>query len=156
MERKMHFSNRKMSMEDVETLLLNNKIASLAVNGDDGKPYVIPIHYIYDKGALYFHSAKYGYKMDALAKDNRVCLTIMGETHVINEKFTAAFESVVIEGHAEFVEDPSERQYLAEEMIRRWTGGFTEAGQAMIDKTIKRTAFVRICIDAMTGKAYHG
>lgn len=156
MERKMHFINRLMKKEDAEALLQNNRIASLAVNGDEGKPYVVPVHYIYDNGAVYFHSAKYGYKMDALAKDNRVCLTVIGENHVINEKFTAAFESVVIEGHAEFVEDPAERQYLAQEMIRRWTGGFNEAGQTMIDKTIGRTAFVRICIDAMTGKVYRG
>lgn len=156
MERKMHFINRLMKKEDAEALLMNNRIAALAVNGDEGKPYVVPVHYIYDKGSLYFHSAKYGYKIDALAKDNRVCLTIVGENRVINEKFTAAFESVVIEGHAEFVEDPEERQYLAKEMISRWTNGFDEAGQAMIDRTIDRTAFIRICIDSMTGKEYRG
>ena len=156
MERKMHFQNRLMSREDTEALLRNNRIASLAVNGDEGKPYVVPVHYIYENGALYFHSAKYGYKMDALAKDPHVCLTIIGETHVINEAFTAAFESAVVEGRAELVEDADEKMHVAQEMIRRWTGGFNEAGQAMIDKTIGRTAMVRITIDAMSGKAYHG
>ena len=38
MERKMHFINRLMKKEDAEALLQNNRIASLAVNGDEGKP----------------------------------------------------------------------------------------------------------------------
>ena len=91
MERKMHFINRLMDKAAAEKLLLENRIAVLAVNGDDGKPYAVPVHYIYENGALYFHSAKYGYKMDAMARDARVCMTVIGQTHVINEKYSAPF-----------------------------------------------------------------
>ncbi|MDO5576891.1 MAG: pyridoxamine 5'-phosphate oxidase family protein [Fibrobacter sp.] len=156
MERKMYFANRKMTDEKAEKFLLENRIASLAVNGDEGKPYVVPVHYIYLNNAIYFHSAKYGYKMDALKKDNRVCMSIVGETAVINEKYTASFESVIVEGKAVFVEDNTEREQVLKEMIRRWTGGFDEVGQQMIDKTIGRTAVVKIVIDTISGKAYKG
>ena len=148
--------DRKLSDEDAKTVLRDSEYGFLSTINEDGTPHCVPIAYALYNGALYFHSAKYGYKMDAMARDARVCMTVIGQTHVINEKFTAAFESVVIEGHASLVEDPEQRMHLAREMIRRWTGGFDEAGQAMIDKTIARTAMVCVQVDAMTGKAYRG
>ncbi len=156
MERKMFFANRKMEKKDAEELLRNNKIASLAVIGDDGHPYVVPIHYIYDNGAIYFHSAKYGYKMDAIDRDPRVCLSVMGETEILKEKFTATFESLVVDGIAEYVEDPAERERVLKEMIIRWIGEFNDAATEMIDKTIGRTAVIRVKITSLSGKVYRG
>ncbi|MEI3556583.1 MAG: pyridoxamine 5'-phosphate oxidase family protein [Eubacteriales bacterium] len=39
----------------------------LAVNGDDGYPYAIPINYVYDDDAqkIYFHGARICHKVDA-------------------------------------------------------------------------------------------
>lgn len=156
MERKMYFPKRQLSQEETEKLLRDNKIATLAVNGDGGQPYAVPVHYIYQDGKLYFHSAKYGYKMDAILRDPRVCMTVMGETHLIPEAFTAAFESVVVEGKARLIETMEEREALTKEMIRRWLGTFDEAGQTMVDRTLPRTAVVCVEIQRMTGKAYHG
>ena len=40
----------------------------LAVNGDDGYPYAIPLNYFYDRDErkIYFHGARAGHKVDAL------------------------------------------------------------------------------------------
>ena len=43
----------------------------LAVNGDDGYPFAIPVNYFYDQeqDKIYFHGAKSGHKVDALKKE---------------------------------------------------------------------------------------
>ena len=41
----------------------------LALSGDDGYPYAVPISYIYDGEKLYFHSARQGHKLDAIGRE---------------------------------------------------------------------------------------
>ena len=156
MERNMVMKKRKMDEEKLEQFLHGHRIATLAVNGDEGWPYAVPVHYLYHQGYLYFHSAKFGYKMDAIARDGRVCLTIIGDTQVLKEKFTATFESAVVEGRAQLVEDDAERLEVLKAMIESWCGTFDAAGQDMIDRTIGRTAVVRVEVERKTGKAYLG
>ena len=62
----------------VETLLNKSRRGVLAVNGEDGYPYAIPVNYLYDKETqkIYFHGARAGYKVDALRKSDKVCFTV--------------------------------------------------------------------------------
>ena len=38
----------------------------LAVLGDGGYPYAVPLNYVYEGGAIYFHCARAGHKYDAV------------------------------------------------------------------------------------------
>lgn len=53
-----------------EALLQSNRRGILAMNGDNGYPYAIPINYFYDcdKKKIYFHGAKAGHKVEALKR----------------------------------------------------------------------------------------
>ena len=46
----------------------------LAVNGDAGYPYALPINFYFDEkgNKLYFHSGKVGHKLDAIANSDKV------------------------------------------------------------------------------------
>lgn len=68
----------------VETLLNKSRRGVLAVNGEDGYPYAIPVNYLYDKETqkIYFHGARAGYKVDALRKSDKVCFTVYGNETV--------------------------------------------------------------------------
>lgn len=46
----------------------------LAVNGDGGYPYALPINYYFDgeNNKIYFHSAKSGHKMDSVVNCEKV------------------------------------------------------------------------------------
>lgn len=58
-----------------EALLTSNRRGILAMNGDNGYPYAIPINYFYDNETqkIYFHGAKAGHKVDALKSSDKVC-----------------------------------------------------------------------------------
>lgn len=51
----------------------------LAVHGDNGYPYAIPLNFIFRGGRIWFHCAKEGHKLDAIRRDNKVCFTLLSE-----------------------------------------------------------------------------
>ena len=63
--------------EATKEILRSARRGVLAVNGDGGYPYAIPINYLYDEeaGKIYFHSAKAGHKADSINKCDKVCFT---------------------------------------------------------------------------------
>lgn len=72
---------RQISDEEAKQLLVKERRGVLAVNGDDGYPFALPINYYFDSAAnkIYFHGAKEGYKVDALKRCDKVCFTDDGK-----------------------------------------------------------------------------
>ena len=61
----------------IEEILRACKVCRLAMNGEDGVPYVVPLNFGYtwsgEQPVFYLHSAQSGRKLDLLDKDARVC-----------------------------------------------------------------------------------
>ena len=61
----------------IEEILRACKVCRLAMNGEDGVPYVVPLNFGYtwsgEQPVFYLHSAQSGRKLDLLGKDARVC-----------------------------------------------------------------------------------
>ena len=84
-----------------ETLLASNRRGILAMNGDNGYPYAIPINYFYDNKTqkIYFHGAKAGHKVDALKASDKVCFTVYGDEHIDeSEPWAPYVQSAVVLG----------------------------------------------------------
>lgn len=152
MNREMYKKDRQMSAEEVEKIFAQGNHGTIAVNGDDGYPYAVPVNYIYDGGSIYIHSAKYGYKIDALNRDNKVCFSAILNSKVEQSMFTAAFRSVVAFGKASFVEDEAERRRILEQFIYKLSPDFVEGGMKFVDAAIGKTALIKIDIEEIKGK----
>jgi hypothetical protein len=48
----------------------------LALAGDDGYPYAVPLSYVYCGGKLFFHSAVQGHKLDAIARCDKASFCV--------------------------------------------------------------------------------
>ena len=83
MFRPMRRANREIPEEAAKHLLKQSRRGVLAVNGDDGYPFAIPVNYFYnqEQDKIYFHGAKSGHKVDALKKNDKVCFTVYGNEH---------------------------------------------------------------------------
>lgn len=57
MFRTVRKKKNEINILDTNNLLQNSRRGILAVNGDDGYPYAIPINFIYDQknNKIYFH-----------------------------------------------------------------------------------------------------
>ena len=154
MERKMYKEKRQLSAEETQALFVKGHHGILSVNGDDGYPYAVPVNYVFIDGKIYIHSAKYGYKIDALKQNDKVCFTAILNSQIIPDKFTAAFESVVAFGKASFIDDGDEKLTALRTFIERFSPDHQEAGERVIHAAYEKTHIIRIDVEQMTGKAY--
>ena len=125
----------------------------LAVNGDDGYPYAVPINHYYDEeeGLIYFHGGKYGHKVDALRRDAKVSFAVFDDGCRNEGEWFLRFQSVIVFGHVEFIED-QEKTY---EISRRLSRKFTQ-DEAYIEEEVHRagprTLLFALVPEHMTGK----
>ncbi len=110
MFREIRRKKREIDTNAAEALLTSNRRGILAVNGDNGYPYAIPINYFYDKEAnkVYFHGARAGHKFEALQACDKVCFTVYGNAVVKEEEWAPFVQSVVIFGRCHMLEPGSE------------------------------------------------
>lgn len=78
--REIRKKKNAITADAAESLLEKSRRGVLAVNGDDGYPYAIPVNYFYDRNEqkIYFHGARAGHKVDALRASDKVCFTVYG------------------------------------------------------------------------------
>ena len=70
----------------------------LALAGDNGYPYALPISYVYSDGKIYFHSAKSGHKIDAVKRCEKASFCVIAEDNIIPEEYTTYYKSVIVFG----------------------------------------------------------
>lgn len=92
----------EMNDSEIEQLITRVNYAHLACSLDD-QPYVIPIHYSYQKPYLIFYTTK-GKKSDFIDANPKVCLQI---EEVIDN---SDWKSVIVFGEAERIVDRKARE----------------------------------------------
>ena len=107
MFRPMRRKQKQITEGETKQLLRTERRGVLAVNGDDGYPYAIPVNYIYDEEweKIYFHGAKAGHKVDALKKNDKVCFTVYGNERLEEGDWAPYLQSAVIFGRCHLPED---------------------------------------------------
>lgn len=124
----------------------------LAVIGDDGYPYTVPLSYCYADGKLYFHGANVGHKLDALAACDKASFCVVDQDQVVPEEYTTYFRSVVCFGHARLVDDKDEALRLVNLIAVRYRPGFEEERVRAIANESKTLGVIEFTIEHMTGK----
>lgn len=99
--------NKEISMDETRKILKEARRGVLAVNGDEGYPYAIPVNYYYDEeeGKIFFHGARVGHKIDALKKSDKVCFTVLGPEKIKDEPWAPYVKSTVVFGRCHLMED---------------------------------------------------
>ena len=105
MFREMRRSKQILSQEAAEKILREGDFGVLALSGDDGYSYAVPINYAVEGNKIYFHSAKTGHKLDAIKNNDKVSFCVVDRHEVISEEFTTYFSSVIAFGRIRIVED---------------------------------------------------
>lgn len=108
MFRKMRRFKQQLTEDEAVKILKNSKSGVLAVNGDGGYPYTVPLNFVYTDSKIYFHCAKSGHKLDAIKNDSKVSFCVIAEDKVDSEKLTTLFKSVIVFGKAKIMENEAE------------------------------------------------
>lgn len=153
MFREMRRKKQIMSFEDSAAVLERNTAGVLAAAGDDGYPYAVPLSYVYTNGKIYFHCAKEGHKLDAIARCEKVSFCVIDTDQVVPERFTTFFRSVIAFGKARVMEDPVEKRAALEALAKRYSPNEPkEAMEKEIEGSLNQVTMVEITIDHLSGK----
>lgn len=106
MFRTIRKKRNEIDINAAKNLLQNSRRGVLAVNGDDGYPYAIPVNYFYDREnqKIYFHGARAGHKVDALRASDKICFTVYGNETIKEESWAPFMQSVVVFGRCHLME----------------------------------------------------
>lgn len=108
MFREMRRKNQLLPDAESEAILRDCSDGVLAVNGDEGYPYAVPLNYVWDDGKIYFHCAKVGHKLDAIRSSDKVSFTVIASDEVDAESLSTRYRSVIVFGRAKILEDSEE------------------------------------------------
>ena len=154
MFREMRRKKKEMDRSLAESLLEKSRRGVLAVNGDDGYPYAIPVNYYYDREnqKIYFHGAREGHKVDALRANDKVCFTVYGNERIKKEEAWAPFmQSTVVFGRCHLLEAGEETTALLKRFAMKYY-----PSEELVDEEIAKLGNVvqvfEIEIEHMSGK----
>ena len=153
MFRTIRRKKREIDIKAAEQLLHNSRRGVLAVNGDGGYPYAIPINYFYDSEAqkIYFHGARVGHKIDAIKACDKVCFTVYGNETVKEESWAPFLQSVVVFGRCHLMENNEKTMKLLKQFAMKYYPNETIADEE-IESSGKAVQFFEIEIEHMSGK----
>ena len=151
MFRELTRKKQMLSSDECEKILKQEVRGVLAVNGDGGYPYALPINFYFDEKSnkIYFHSGKVGHKIDAIAKSDKVSFCVYDEGYHKDGHWSLNIRSVIIFGRIHTVEDWSDEIMI--NFSKRFTCD-TDYIYNEIEKFGANTTVLCLEIEHMTGK----
>ena len=150
--RAMRRKRQQLSEEESIEILRKATAGTLALLGDGGYPYAVPISYVYANGKLYFHSALSGHKVDAIRNFDKASFCVIEKDDVQPERYTTFFRSVIAFGRIHIIEEEQEKLETARLLGDRYNPNQEEALQKELEHGFTRMLMIRFDIEHLTGK----
>ena len=153
MFRDMRRKNKQLPVEAARSVLLEARRGVIAVNGDDGYPYAVPVNFLYipEDGKIYIHGSAAGHKADSLRRSDKVCFTAYSEPEIKDEKWAPYVSSAVVFGRCRMIQEPDE----VSKLIRMLAGKYYPSAQLIeeeIQKSAKAATIFEITVEHLSGK----
>ena len=152
MFREMRRKKQALSTEETIAVLNRGTAGVLALTGDDGYPYAVPLSYVYKNNKMYFHCACSGHKIDAIRGNPKVSFCVIDKDQIVPEEFTTYYRSVIIFGKARVLEDEKEKRHALEILAAKYSPDHKKGRMEEIDRLFTQTCMVEIEITHMSGK----
>lgn len=147
----------QLSKEQMENLLSRCMTGTLATISEDNTPYIIPIHYVYMDGSIYFHGLGKGKKVDNILACPNVCFNVYemdglllpnnGRPCSTNTKY----QSVTVFGEAQIIENFDGKLAALIAIAKKYTH---QLRGEISSSAVEKTMVVKITVSKMTGKYY--
>lgn len=153
--RPLRRKDRALPQAETEYLLQQGEWGVLATADGSGLPLATPLSYIWMDGAVYFHCAMAGHKLDNIASRPEVSFCVVGQTQPVYEgkSFSTFYESAIVHGCAVVVQDAAEKQRVLLALCEKYLPDYRDEASASVAKEGPHTAVVRIDVHQLAGKA---
>ena len=120
----------------------------------DNLPYVVPLNYVYHNGAIYFHCADEGRKIDMLKVNPQVCFEVDEDYGIVRSNkpspHSTHYASVIVFGQAQIIDDVQRKFDALQALLDKYAP--ERRYRQMRLNEAKTVTVVEIIIDGMTGK----
>ena len=149
--------DRLLSNEGVLSLLRTGEygVLSMIDNREDKEmAYGVPVNFAWDgKESVYIHCAPEGRKLRCLGKNACVSFCVVGKTKVIPDKFTTAYQSIILECQAETGLAEDERRKALHLILEKYSPDHVETGKKYVERSFGRTNVIKLNIIRWSGKS---
>ncbi|MDK2792892.1 MAG: uncharacterized protein PWQ25_1755 [Deferribacteres bacterium] len=119
----------------------------------DGKiPYGVPLNYCLIDKDIYFHCAHEGRKIDIMKNNPLVSFCVVKSARILPDKFSTAYESVIVEGVVCEVAEKEKRDALVG-LIKKYSYDYYENGLKYIESMLEQTSVFKITVKNISGKS---
>ncbi|MDL2220199.1 pyridoxamine 5'-phosphate oxidase family protein [Eubacteriales bacterium OttesenSCG-928-N14] len=152
--REIRRKDRAMNDEaEMLQLLLEGEYGVLSTVGVDGLPYGVPLSYVLNGNAIYFHCAYEGRKIENIAHQPQVSFAVMGMAEAVyTQYFTTYYSSVLVFGTMTLVEEEAEKVQALMMLAEKYLPEYMDRAPGDIAGSLAKTAVYRLDIDSMSGK----
>lgn len=153
MFREMRRKRQELPIDRTKDVLYRGSSGVLALSGDEGYPYAVPISYVYDGEKIYFHCAKSGHKLDAIKRNEKASFCVIDKDQIVPEEYTSYFRSVIVFGRVKEIEDEKQKRTAIEKLAVKYAPEDTAMGRKeAIDREWKPLCMLEMTVEYMTGK----
>lgn len=152
MFRAMRRKKQQLPEPLAKQMLFDASTAVLAVRGDGGYPYAVPVNFVFDGRSVYFHCAKEGHKLDAIRNDSRVSLCVVDTAEVAPKDFATHYKSAIAFGKAAEVTDEDEKRSAMQLLNQKYSPGLETEGNVRIQREWNILCVIKIEIEHLSGK----
>ncbi len=148
----MRRKDKEITDRDVIDSIINESLFCRLALSEEDRPYIVPLSFGYDGTALYFHGAAAGKKIDILRKNSNVCFEFDNDGEPIQSDkgcdWSVRYKSVIGYGKAQLLEDMDSKLRALDIIMKH----YSEKSFAYPEKTVEKTAVIRVDIETVTGK----
>ena len=152
MFRTMRRHAQALSDAQCREILAGGSSGVLAVCGDGGYPYAVPLSYAYSGGKIYIHCAPEGHKLDAIAREEKVSFCVVERDDVVPEEYTTRYRSAIAFGRARVLTQPQELRPALMAICRKYAPGQDARSEGEIEGALGRVAVIEVEVDHLSGK----
>ena len=135
---------------EAEAILRAGSSGVLALAGEEGYPYALPISYVYHEGRLYFHCAPAGHKLNAIARCPKASFCVIAQDDVVPALYTTRYRSVIVFGSIRRLEDEQAMITALDVLGRKYAPDLDPSAE--IAGSLHRVCVLEMTIDHLTGK----
>lgn len=149
----MRRKRQLLSQEETTAVLNRGTSGVLALSGDDGYPYAVPLSYVYDGEKIYFHCAKNGHKLDAVRRNEKASFCVIDKDEIVPEEYTTYFRSVIAFGRIRILEETREKWAAIDKLALKYAPNSTvDDREQAIRREWAPLCVLEMTIDHVTGK----
>ncbi len=154
MFREMRLQSNKTTHEEAVRMFEEATNGVLAVIGDGGRPYAVPLSFAYEDDKIYFHSTSdSSHKIDAIKANPEVSFCVVLQDKILPREFNTLYRSAMAFGKARILTETNEIEHGIMCILKKYAGDYIESGLAYRDAEKENFCVVEIAIRHMTGKA---